>query len=79
MMGVRTLKLGGKSSILSIEHVTHGHAGTYTCMVSNFAGKVRYSANLTVHGSNLKDIFCAFVYCVYMSTYFKMHHFAVLF
>lgn len=57
MMGVRTLKLGGKSSILSIEHVTHGHAGTYTCMVSNFAGKAHYSANLTVHGSNLKNFF----------------------
>ncbi|KAK8752913.1 hypothetical protein OTU49_008227, partial [Cherax quadricarinatus] len=49
VMSVTTMKLGPKSSILSIEHVTHGHAGIYTCVASNIAGEARYSATLHVH------------------------------
>ncbi|KAK3862534.1 hypothetical protein Pcinc_031611 [Petrolisthes cinctipes] len=49
VMGVSTMKLGTKSSILSIEHVTHGHSGKYTCVASNRAGEARYSATLVVH------------------------------
>lgn len=52
VMGVTTMKLGPKSSILSIEHVTHGHAGIYTCVASNIAGEARYSATLHVHGNH---------------------------
>lgn len=52
-MGVSTMKLGTKSSILSIEHVTHGHAGVYTCVATNRAGEARYSATLRVHGNHM--------------------------
>nr|ACZ26466.1 Down syndrome cell adhesion molecule [Penaeus vannamei] len=48
-MGVTTVKLGSRSSILSIEHVTHGHSGVYTCVASNAAGEDRFGASLTVH------------------------------
>ena len=50
-MGVSTVRLSQKSSILSIEHLTHGHSGDYTCVVSNRAGVARFSASLTVHGN----------------------------
>ncbi|KAK7068699.1 hypothetical protein SK128_024055 [Halocaridina rubra] len=51
VMGVSTMKLGSKSSILNIEHVTHGHAGDYTCVATNRAGEARYSATLVVHAT----------------------------
>lgn len=57
VMGVSTMKLGTKSSILSIEHVTHGHSGKYTCVASNRAGEARYSATLVVHG-NGGNMYC---------------------
>lgn len=50
LMGVTTVKLGSRSSILSIEHVTHGHSGEYTCVATNAAGEDRSRASLTVHG-----------------------------
>lgn len=52
-MGVSTMKLGSKSSILSIEHVTHGHSGDYTCVAANPAGEDRYTARLVVHGKHV--------------------------
>ena len=51
VMGVTTMKVSGRSSILSITSATHGHSGEYTCDATNAAGKHRYSATLTVHGS----------------------------
>ena len=49
-MGVTTMKLGSRSSILNIEAVTHGHSGVYTCVASNSAGTDRAKGTLTVHG-----------------------------
>lgn len=49
-MGVTTVKLGSRSSILSIEHVTHDHSGKYTCAASNTAGEAQFSATLSVNG-----------------------------
>lgn len=51
VMGVNTMKVGSRSSILSITSATHGHSGEYTCDATNAAGKQRYSATLTVHGT----------------------------
>ena len=56
-MGVSTVKLGKKSNILSIESVTHGHSGDYTCVASNNAGEDRYTAKLSVHGKYIVQIF----------------------
>ena len=49
-MGVATVKLGARSSILSIEHVAHDHSGEYTCAASNTAGEDQFSATLSVNG-----------------------------
>lgn len=51
--GVRTVSLGSKSSILSIDSVSIAHAGEYTCLARNSAGEDEYSSTLTVHGSKL--------------------------
>ena len=53
VMGVNTVKLGSKSNILSIDSVTHGHSGDYTCVASNMAGEDRYTASLSVHGNKV--------------------------
>ena len=51
VMGVTTMKVGSRSSILSIASATHGHSGEYTCDATNAAGKQRFAATLTVHGT----------------------------
>ena len=50
VMGVNTMKVGGRSNILTISSATHGHSGQYTCVASNAAGEARHSATLVVHG-----------------------------
>ena len=62
VMGVTTMKVGGRSNILSISSATHGHSGEYTCDASNAAGRQRYSASLTVHGT-ITGIFLSFNGC----------------
>ena len=54
VMGISTMKVGMRSSILTINSVTHKHVGVYTCSVSNPADEVRHSTTLIVHGRFLK-------------------------
>jgi len=49
-LGIITASLGPRVSSLMIQSVGHRHVGTYTCIASNAAGKVSYSANLQVNG-----------------------------
>lgn len=41
---------GMRGSILSIESVSHSHAGKYTCLAKNRAGQASYSDELAVNG-----------------------------
>ncbi len=50
-MGISTLKVGARTSILSIERVTSAHTGIYTCTARNAAGEDKFSASLDVSGS----------------------------
>lgn len=50
-MGIATAAFGTHSNILSIQSVEPVHSGNYTCVVSNIAGKVHYSASLDVNGT----------------------------
>lgn len=43
-------KVGKRSSLLSIEAVTYGNAGNYTCLARNKAGVHAHSAELLVNG-----------------------------
>lgn len=43
---------GKRGSTLSVESLTHAHAGIYTCKATNKAGEAEYNAELKVNGSN---------------------------
>ena len=43
-------RTGKMISVLSIDSVTAGHAGEYTCVASNMAGSSSQSAQLSVNG-----------------------------
>lgn len=47
---MRTNRISGKTSMLSIPSATPAHTGTYTCIASNAAGTTSYGVNLTVNG-----------------------------
>lgn len=40
-----------RSSTLTIDYVTHSHIGNYTCIASNKAGSIIFSAALAVNGT----------------------------
>ncbi|XP_036142537.1 Down syndrome cell adhesion molecule-like protein Dscam2 isoform X50 [Monomorium pharaonis] len=47
--GISIVDLGGRGAILSIGSVQATHAGTYTCVAENFAGRHELSADLIVN------------------------------
>lgn len=48
---VSTSKIGKRINVLSIESVKADHSGNYSCVVSNRAGTVEFTAPLVVIGS----------------------------
>lgn len=48
--------MGNKVSMLYIEAVTSYHAGNYTCIATNQAGRANYTAALKVHGEVTTDL-----------------------
>lgn len=50
-LGVSVMRIGAKTSLLSIDSTNSVHRGDYTCYVTNRAGKASYSAGLNVHGT----------------------------
>lgn len=49
--GISIVDLGGRGAILSIGSVQATHAGTYTCIAENLAGRHELSADLIVNGA----------------------------
>lgn len=49
-MGVSTLKVSNRTSVLTIESVDDHHAGNYTCLAENHAGIQSYTTELNVYG-----------------------------
>lgn len=47
---VSVVKIGEKTSLLSIENTDSVHRGNYTCYVMNRVGNASYTASLNVHG-----------------------------
>ena len=60
--GISINKLGDRISVLSIQSVTAGHNGDYTCSAKNLAGTANYTATLTVNGSNRLKNFTSLPY-----------------
>lgn len=50
---MRTNRISGKTSMLSIPSASPAHTGRYTCIASNLAGTTTYSVDLTVNGIGL--------------------------
>ena len=48
--GVNVMKVGSKTSLLTIESVTSEHSGNYTCTAQNAAGIANYTTELIVNG-----------------------------
>lgn len=49
-MGITTLRLNARVSLLSIDSIAAGHAGNFTCTAQNSAGSVNHTATLYVQG-----------------------------
>ncbi len=49
-MGITTVRLNARVSLLSIDSIAAGHAGDYTCTAQNSAGSVNHTATLLVQG-----------------------------
>lgn len=47
---IMVLKMGSRTSIISIESVQEYHRGNYTCVASNGSGTSRFTASLSVNG-----------------------------
>jgi Down syndrome cell adhesion molecule-like protein 1 len=50
-LGANTSSLDQYTSILSISSLSHLNSGEYTCVASNQASEVRYTASLQVKGN----------------------------
>lgn len=56
---IATSKFTRHTHVLGIESVTGNHAGNYTCVAKNQAGKATYTASLVVNGVlSLRNIKC---------------------
>ena len=49
-MGISTVRLNSRVSLLSIDSIAAGHAGNYTCTAQNSAGLANHTAALLVQG-----------------------------
>lgn len=50
-LGANVSSLDQYTSILSIPSLSHSHSGEYTCVASNQASEVKYTASLQVKGN----------------------------
>lgn len=55
-IGIKIVQISDGSTLLSINSVEARHAGTYTCVAKNEAGKETYTSNLVVNGIFIKII-----------------------
>lgn len=59
---IATEKIGKRISHLLIDSVSGKHAGNYTCIAENKAGKTQFSSELIVNGLSIIMIVCTFIY-----------------
>lgn len=66
-MGIATVRLNARVSLLSIDSIAAGHAGNYTCTAQNSAGSVNHTATLFVQGSATHIVSCSKLSCMKFS------------
>lgn len=59
---IKTNRISGKSSLLTIPNAGSYHSGKYTCTASNDAASISYSINITVNGKEEKEICNCVIY-----------------
>lgn len=67
--------MGSKVSMLYIEAASSYHAGNYTCIATNKAGRANYTATLNVHGKMATDTNVPFWTCLLLVDVFKFYFF----
>lgn len=56
--GISTMKIGDRTSLLTIASATSGHSGEYSCHAANNAGIAVHSAVVNVHGTSTLPSAC---------------------
>lgn len=73
IQGISVVKIGHKSSGLTIDGVASIHSGVYTCSATNQAGHANYSSELAVNGTYVHIIalprLCFFIFYTYSFSY----------
>lgn len=67
---VMIMKMGKRSSVLTIESVHASHAGKYDCQVENHAGTAVYSTELKIIGVLLCIFFFLYFYFFFVYSFF---------
>lgn len=65
--GITTMKIGQRTSLLTIPSATSSHSGEYSCNAANRAGLAVHSATVNVHGIPLSNS------CPVASPYSTLH------
>lgn len=53
--GITTMKIGDRTSLLTISSATASHSGEYSCHAANHAGLAVHSTAINVHGTSIVD------------------------
>lgn len=70
---INTVKLGSRSSVLTITETDHSHSGMYTCAASNAMGMHKSSASLVVHGSHKTNLYDQYYFAFFFFSFFSVH------
>ena len=65
-MGIATMRINSRVSLLSIDSIAAGHAGDYTCTAQNSAGQVNHTAVLLVQGFHFFGFSLAFFFLIFV-------------
>lgn len=67
-LGISTVKVGKRASMLVIESATSMHRGMFQCTATNLAGFTTYTTNLEIHGNlnifKCHGLFIYFLFCM---------------
>lgn len=70
--GISTEKRGKRRSVLTIESVNGKNAGNYTCVASNEADIVNFTATLIVNGNEVsKNYFILYLFSFFFFFFYK--------